>query len=635
MTAGMNPSADMALTLIREGLDDALAQVNARLEALSLGREGEAPILPPFEPPQGSAFGMLGLVFHLSLAEQEVLALAAGRELDGSIAAAIAGLDSSGVLSPALLERLIGPAIWDILCPEAPLRRWRLIELAEAGPLHARGIRLDERILHALLGTQYLDDRLSGLVRLSAPLRGAPESEPPLAQVIAGLWQDAAPLIQLGGRTQRARRHVAMCAAARMTLRVLRLSARDIPADWTQRQALATLLERELALSGGLALIEADADSADSGATLADLLAGPVIVAADDPPSVDRTPRVRLELEPPDFAERRELWRTALGPEADAAGSALDRLAGQFALDPPAIEAAAGMAAHRGGGLGAAMWQAAREQGRRALHGLADRIDSRAVWDDLVLPRAQMATLRDLTGHLREAWRVNNDWGWAERNPRGLGAAALFAGASGTGKTLAAEVIAGELSLDLYRIDLSQVVSKYIGETEKNLSRIFTAAEDGGAILLFDEADALFGKRSEVKDSHDRYANVEVSYLLQKMEAYRGLAVLTTNQKSALDPAFLRRLRYVVSFPFPDAAARAEIWARVFPDRTPREGLEPARLAGLGLSGGSIRSVALNATYLAAAEAGPVRMDHVRRAAHREYAKLEKPFSTNEQGVFG
>jgi SpoVK/Ycf46/Vps4 family AAA+-type ATPase len=174
-------------------------------------------------------------------------------------------------------------------------------------------------------------------------------------------------------------------------------------------------------------------------------------------------------------------------------------------------------------------------------------------------------------------------------------------------------------------------VSKYIGETEKNLARIFRAAEDGGAVLLFDEADALFGKRSEVRDSHDRYANVEISYLLQRMEAYRGLAVLTTNQKSALDTAFLRRLRYIVNFPFPDAAARAAIWARIFPAETPCQDLDPGRLAGLNIAGGSIRSIALNAAYLAAAVPEPVQMKHIRRAAQREYSKLEKPFTATEQ----
>ncbi len=203
-------------------------------------------------------------------------------------------------------------------------------------------------------------------------------------------------------------------------------------------------------------------------------------------------------------------------------------------------------------------------------------------------------------------------------------------GASGTGKTLAAEVVAGEVGLDLYRIDLSQVVSKYIGETEKNLSRVFDAAEEGGAILLFDEADALFGKRSEVRDSHDRYANIEVSYLLQRMEAYQGLAILTTNLRAALDSAFLRRIRYLVHFPFPGRAERTEIWRRVFPPEAPTEGLDPEQLGRLTAAGGNIRNIALNGAFLAAAANEPIRMGHLLQAARAEYAKLEKPLLQGE-----
>ena len=211
---------------------------------------------------------------------------------------------------------------------------------------------------------------------------------------------------------------------------------------------------------------------------------------------------------------------------------------------------------------------------------------------------------------------------------RGLGITALFAGPSGTGKTLAAEVIARELRLDLYRIDLSAVVSKYIGETEKNLRRVFDAAEEGGAVLLFDEADALFGKRSEVKDSHDRYANIEVSYLLQRMEAYRGLAILTTNMKHALDPAFQRRIRFVVQFPFPDPTARAEIWRGAFPSATPVGNLDLAWLASLDVTGGSIRNIAIGAAFLAAEAGEPVGMTHLLAAARSECAKLDRPLPT-------
>jgi SpoVK/Ycf46/Vps4 family AAA+-type ATPase len=206
----------------------------------------------------------------------------------------------------------------------------------------------------------------------------------------------------------------------------------------------------------------------------------------------------------------------------------------------------------------------------------------------------------------------------------------LFAGPSGTGKTFAAEVVAAELDLDLYRVDLSQVVSKYIGETEKNLQRIFDAAEAGGSVLLFDEADALFGKRSEVRDSHDRYANIEVSYLLQRMESYRGLAVLTTNLREALDPAFVRRLRFIVTFPFPDAAGRTEMWRRVYPPGLPTEGLAVERLARPAVAGGTIRNIALAAAFLAAEEGTPVRMSHMLAALRTEYAKVDKPLTDTE-----
>ena len=278
------------------------------------------------------------------------------------------------------------------------------------------------------------------------------------------------------------------------------------------------------------------------------------------------------------------------------------------------------------------LWDACRAQSRPRLDELAHRIASAASWDDLVLPELQRQTLRDVVVQVRHRAQVYEQWGFAAKSSRGLGISALFAGASGTGKTLAAEVLANELRLDLYRIDLSQVVSKYIGETEKNLRRVFDAAEDGGAVLLFDEADALFGKRSEVKDSHDRYANIEVSYLLQRMEAYRGLAILTSNMKDALDTAFLRRIRFIVTFPFPDGVQRAEIWRRIFPAATPTDGVDVTRLARLNVTGGNIRNIALNAAFLAADAGEPVRMPHLLRAAQIEYAKLEKPLSASEVG---
>jgi SpoVK/Ycf46/Vps4 family AAA+-type ATPase len=225
---------------------------------------------------------------------------------------------------------------------------------------------------------------------------------------------------------------------------------------------------------------------------------------------------------------------------------------------------------------------------------------------------------------------VYESWGFSARGRRGLGISALFAGPSGTGKTLAAEVLATDLRLDLFRIDLSAVVSKYIGETEKNLKQVFDAAESGGCLLLFDEADALFGKRAEVKDSHDRYANIEVGYLLQRMENFQGLAVLTTNLKSSMDKSFQRRLRFTIDFPFPDIAERRQIWERVFPPQTPTQDLDPARLAALNMTGGNIRNIALNAAFLAAGAGQPVSMGHILQAAQLEAVKTEQTISDIE-----
>lgn len=276
------------------------------------------------------------------------------------------------------------------------------------------------------------------------------------------------------------------------------------------------------------------------------------------------------------------------------------------------------------------LWDACRRIGRPDLDRLAQRIESTSTWEDLILPERQCQALREIGAHVRQKGKVYGQWGFATKSGRGLGITALFAGASGTGKTLAAEVLANDLKLDLYKIDLSSVVSKYIGETEKNLRRIFDAAEGGGVVLLFDEADALFGKRSEVKDSHDRHANIEVSYLLQRMESYRGLAILTTNMKESMDGAFLRRLRFILTFPFPDLEQREKIWRRVFPAATPTQGLDTSRLARLNVAGGNIRNIALNASFFAAEAGESVTMRHLLKATRREYIKLEKSLTDGE-----
>jgi hypothetical protein len=403
-------------------------------------------------------------------------------------------------------------------------------------------------------------------------------------------------------------------------------------------------------LSGAALLLDCeDAGGDDAGREqravhFLEAVGGVLLVAGGERRALRHRPAVSFEVRRPTAAEQHALWgtalwRTARGGTKAASDGLIERLVAQFDLGAPAIRAASRQALAAldtasaevpADGLEPELWRACRAQVRPGLGNLALRIEPVATWDDIVLPEPQLAALREAALHVRQRARVYDTWGFAAKSARGLGISALFSGPSGTGKTMAAEVLANDLDLDLYHIDLSQVVSKYIGETEKNLGRIFDAAEEGGAILLFDEADALFGKRSVVKDSHDRYANIEVSYLLQRMESYRGLAILTTNLKESLDEAFLRRIRFVVQFPFPDAAQRAEIWRRIFPADTPTAGLDPEKLARLGVTGGNIRNIAMNAAFRAADAGGPVRMAHLLHAARSEYMKLEKPLTDGE-----
>ena len=336
---------------------------------------------------------------------------------------------------------------------------------------------------------------------------------------------------------------------------------------------------------------------------------------------------VTVEVATPSSGEQRALWEAALGPSAGAWPA---RLAAQFDLNPVAIAGVGLAAVEPNGSVSDRVWQECLAVTRPRLDTLAQRIPPLATWDDLVLSEDRLELLRLIVDQVRLRSTVYEDWGVARRMNRGLGIGALFAGESGTGKTMAAEVVANELQLDLYRIDLSAVVSKYIGETEKNLKRVFDAAETGGAILLFDEADALFGKRSEVKDSHDRYANIEINYLLQRMESYSGLAILATNRKAALDPAFVRRLRFIVDFPFPAEAERERIWGRAFAPGVATADLDFPRLARLSLSGGSITNVALDATFSAAAAGGPVTMPMVLAAVARDLRKQGRPVNEAE-----
>jgi hypothetical protein len=588
--------------------------------------------------PSPSALEVLAKLFALDPFASDLVLLCAGAELDGRIAAQVAALDGPGSLgmpSVAAVFRALDGAHWSAFAPDAPLRRARIAELSGEGRFTAQTLRLDERVLHYLLGVPALDARLSPLLAAIEPGEG-PDAA--VTAVVAALARPA-PLL-LTGRDTPALGAVLATAAARLGGAAMRLDPTDLPAGASEREMLAALLRRETLLSGMVpAIFAEDADEATLR-TLPALLArlgGRVAVLARGPVQLGGLVATRLAVDAPDAQERAAILRQALGASRQAR-AATDAVAAQFVLSASALRAVAAQAAARprGVALRDALWHAAREEARLRFDGLAERIETRAGWDDLILPPARKAILRQIETQLAERMRVYEHWGFRERlSERGLGITALFAGPSGVGKTLAGEVIAHALKLDLHRIDLSAVVSKYIGETEKNLRRVFDAAEASGAVLLLDEADALLGKRSEVKDSHDRYANIEVSYLLQRMESYTGLAILTTNMKQNIDNAFLRRIRFVVDFPFPTVEEREAIWTRVFPRRLPREALDPRRLAQMNLAGGAIRNVALNAAFLAAADGGVVRSAHVLAAARSEYAKLEKPLTEGELRGWG
>jgi hypothetical protein len=596
-----------------------------RVRGLLEGEPMDAADAPPIAVDDRYALGRLVAVFGLTPFERDIVVLCAGVELDGRFTALLVERPGAVGRAPTfgLALSVLPDAHWSALTPQAPLRRWRLIDVAPGGLTEA-ALRVDEPILHVLAGVDELDNRLVPFL-LPLPTSGATPATD-ASDALHNLLDAGVRTIQVTGSDRHARIAAIAAANAVHGSTPLLLRVGDLPAYPEERRSIATLIAREWYLARRVVVLEVDA--ADGRVDpFVDGTEAPLILSLQEPlPALaERAPVV--DVPAPDITERLAGWRAALGPAADALDGELTAAAMQFSLAPEVLRRATReLTSLDGGGL----WDACRMASRPRMDGLAQRIDASVGWDDIVLPEARLRTLRTIATQVQQRHLVYEEWGFARRGSRGLGITALFVGDPGTGKTMAAEVLARELRLDLYRIDLATVVSKYIGETEKNLQRIFDSAEGSGAILLFDEADALFGRRSEVRDSHDRYANIEVSYLLQRMETYRGLAILTTNRHEALDPAFLRRIRFVVRFPFPDAGQRAEIWRRIFPQDTPRLPLDEIALARLDVAGGHIRNIALGAAFVAAGRGEPVGMTDVAEAARAEYAKLERPLTDAE-----
>jgi ATPase family associated with various cellular activities (AAA) len=565
-----------------------------------------------------SALDRLGTAFRLSPFEEDVLLIALAPGLDGSFGprfGAAQGRLTSARATPHLIARLLFGgerlpfAALQGLVATGSLRRFALIGLDDREPLAQAGISLPDRVANLLCGFETPDPLVDGFARRRhiVPL---PDRLEALATRVS--LQTLAPLrLQLIGQLRSGRTELAAAIMARLGLGCIEIAG-DVRTA-AERASLA----RECVLDqcGVVIADSGDGIDADTLRALDALIPGPLlIVGSQTVPDFESIPLIRLD--PLDATERHALW-TKAAPDADK--MLLSGIAEQFALGPSEIAAIAEHD-HRG----EAIWPACRELGARDLDALATRVVPERGWAEMVLTAETLAELNALASQVARRAEVHHDWGYRRVLGRATGISVLFAGPSGVGKTMAAEAIAKALSLDLYVVDLARVTSKYIGETEKNLRRIFDAAEAGGCVLFFDEADALFGKRSEVKDSHDRYANAEISYLLQRMESFSGLAILATNLKSHLDTAFLRRIRAIVDFPIPDAEMRLALWRRALPETAPQAGIDFAGLARHELTGGNITTIATNAAFRASADGVPIGMAHLAVAMSSEFRKLDR-----------
>jgi hypothetical protein len=570
----------------------------------------------------------------LDALDAAILGVVAAPELDpryGRLYAYLQDDVSRRLASPRLAAELLageGVAPGDVLASFGPQGRLaltgavRLLEADRAMPLADRAAKLSDRLAAFML------DAGRGLGELGAPslLRRVPV--PALTPTRAGAVQEVATLL-------RARTRIPLVVCGPDAAAVLATAAgrpllladvRDLERPEAAADAeLAAALEGRLLAFDRLGGLD-DAERARVGRALDEQDRQLVIVARtrrEAMPLLDR-PLLLVEVPVADFAERRAAW------EAFAATEGTREVAAKFRLSVEQIGAAAEVARIAAEARGAPVAEpqdfdhGARMASSSRIGELATRLPPGHRWDDLVLPDRQVSLLRGISAYLRHRDRVLSDWGYERTVARTQGLKVLFAGESGTGKTMAAQVVASELGLEIFRVDLATVVSKYIGETEKNLERIFTAADGSNAVLFFDEADALFGKRSEVSDAHDRYANIEVAYLLQRMEAYPGAVILATNFKRNIDDAFLRRLDFVIDFPFPEEEDRRRIWRLLLPGEAPvADDVDLDFLAAqFKLSGGAIRNCSLSAAFQAADEGTEIGMRHFIRAVAVEYGKL-------------
>ncbi|HLO28826.1 MAG TPA: ATP-binding protein [Anaerolineales bacterium] len=557
--------------------------------------------------------------------------------------------------------------VLDLLCPsgmervqalshfasDAPLLKYHLLErFSEPGqnkaPLLSQSLSVDETLVHWLLGSYQPAGEIAPYLSLT-PAPSDPTHSENSAEVETTYSSDLLkqnPLFIFSGPDRLAQEAAAhhLAALAKRSLLSIDLSAINTE-ETSLLRSIRTAL-RDAHLTGSLLLIKGwdvcleDPIFAANGLAAFAQHPGMVILAAQAawrPASLPEARPIHWQEFPiPDSHERKDLWTDYLQNAQTTTELDLTDLAGQFALTREQIRAAVLLAVNHTRQQGRTLSEdelmaAARASSSSRLSSLAHKIPARYRWDDIVLPADQISLLQEIVATVRGRATVLEEWEVGKKLASSRGVSILFAGPPGTGKTMSAQIIAAELGLDLYKIDLSTIVSKYIGETEKNLERIFSEAESSNAILFFDEADALFGKRSEVRDSHDRYANVEISYLLQRMEAYDGVTILATNLRANLDEAFTRRLQFAVDFPFPEEEDRLRIWQSLFPPLVPRAELDLPLLARrYKLAGGNIRNIIVSAAYLASANGGVVTMEHLLHGTRRELQKMGRLVNANE-----
>lgn len=523
----------------------------------------------------------------------------------------------------------------EVAFSDNPLIDYKLIELDNSR------FRIPDKIIGFLLGfPAKTDDAIRHYTESMLPPRRIPDSFKALVQNISEILRasngDSRTIIEINAEQFSYMSETVSLACRDAELNLRRIKFKDIYRDYGSPHVFTAIWNRDTRMDDLVAFIQINDTEQHQWkgdiVSFIERLEGPIVIAATDPFEDHELSTFRIELLEISIEDQELLWKDSMGELAEEFETRISQITNYFHLSSTEIDRIVQSVQLTSGFSGEdkeGSWEKVREEAKKRsrprILNLAQLIEPEAGLNELILPDSQKEKLNEMINRLKLKRSVLHEWGYGKKLNRGLGVTALFEGKSGTGKTFAAEAIAREAGVDLYRVDLSRVVSKYIGETEKNLRRVFDSARSGSSLLLFDEADALFGKRSEVKDSHDRYANMEIAFLLQKMEEYPGLSILTTNLNENLDEAFRRRIAYHLHFQFPEEDARQEIWKRIFSKETETENLNYEELATLEVTGGEIKNMAIRAVFFARAENSPVKMKHIYHTIKDEINKSRDP----------